>query len=223
MTRSRSLRVGMLCVGMLLAPMLRAETAWISDEFTVPLRSGPSDGHRIVHRGLPTGTELDVLQTDGNAGYTQVRTRSGIEGWINTQYLAREPVARSQLAAANNRVAALQGQLAQRGETLTELRSGSLEATTLRDQLTAQVAQLESELTDLKQVSSGAIEEHARNQELVALNARLRAEVDELIEESQRLERGIEQRWLLIGGGLVLGGLLAGVGIKARPRRSGWS
>ena len=129
----------------------------------------------------------------------------------------------TQIAAANNRVTALQGQLAQRGETLTELRSGSLEATSLRDQLTAQVTQLQGELADLKQVSSGAIEEHARNQELVALNARLRAEVDDLIQESQRLERGTEQRWLMIGGGLVLGGLLAGVAIKARPRRSGWS
>ncbi len=216
-------RAASLCIGILLAPLLRAETAWISDEFTVPLRSGPSDGHRIVHRGLPTGTELDVQQTDGSAGYTQVRTQSGIEGWINTQYLARQPVARSQLVTANNRIAALQSQLAQRGDTLTELRSSSTEATTLRDQLAAQVTQLEGELADLKAVSSGAIEEHARNQELVALNTRLRAEVDDLIQESQRVEQGSEQRWLLIGGGLVFGGLIAGVALKARPRRSGWS
>jgi SH3 domain protein len=216
-------RAASLCIGILLSPLLRAETAWISDEFTVPLRSGPSDGHRIVHRGLPTGTELDVLQTDGSAGYTQVRTQSGIEGWINTQYLARQPIARSQLVTANNRIAALQGQLAQRGETLTELRSSSTEASTVRDQLATQVTQLEGELADLKAVSSGAIEEHARNQELVALNTRLRAEVDDLIEESQRLEQGSEQRWLLIGGGLVFGGLIAGFALKARPRRSGWS
>ena len=218
-----ALRAGILCLGILLSPLLRAETAWISDEFTVPLRSGPSDGHRIVHRGLPTGTQLDVLRTDESAGYTQVRTQSGIEGWISTQYLAKEPVARSQLVAANNRVAALQGQLAQRGETLTELRSTSTEATTVRDQLTAQVTKLQGELADLKQISSDAIGEHTRNQELIALNTRLRAEVDDLIAESQRLEKGTEQRWLLIGGGLVLGGLIAGVAIKARPRRSGWS
>ena len=213
----------LLLIGVLGAPMLHAQTAWISDEFTVPLRSGPSDSNRIVHRGLPSGTELDVVHTDDDAGYTQVRTPSGIEGWISTQYLAKEPAARTQLAVANNRVTALQGQLAQRGETLTELRSSSTETTTLRDQLAAQVTQLETELADLKQVSSGAIEEHARNQELIALNTRLRAEVDDLIEESQQLEKGIEQKWLLIGGGLVLGGLLAGAAIKARPRRSGWS
>ena len=85
------------------------------------------------------------------------------------------------------------------------------------------MAQLEAELADVKQVSAGALEEHARSQELASLNARLRAEVDDLTEESQRLESNTEQRWLLIGGGLVLGGMLAGVAIKARPRRSGWS
>ena len=79
------------------------------------------------------------------------------------------------------------------------------------------------DLADLKQVSGGAIEEHTRNQELTTLNARLRSEVDDLIEESQRLESSTEQRWLLIGGALVLSGLLAGAAIKARPRRSGWS
>jgi SH3 domain protein len=211
----------LLLAASLFSPTIRAETAWISDEFTVPLRSGPSNEHRILHRGLPSGTQLDVLGTESE--YTHVRTSTGLEGWISTQYLVKEPIARVQLVAANNRIQALDRQLAQRGETLTELRSTSNEATSNNDRLATQVAQLEAELAELKQVSSGAIDEHARNQELTSLNARLRAEVDDLTEESQRLEHSTEQRWLLIGGGLVLGGLLAGVAIKARPRRSGWS
>ncbi len=142
---------------------------------------------------------------------------------INSQYLVKEPIARIQLVAANNRIQALDKQLAQRGESLSELRSTSSEAASSNERLTAQVAQLQAELAEIKQVSSGAIDEHARNQELTSLNARLRAEVDDLTEESQRLETNTEQRWLIIGGALVLGGLLAGVAIKARPRRSGWS
>ena len=47
--------------------------------------------------------------------------------------------------------------------------------------------------------------------------------LEALTEESQRLEDNTQQRWLLTGGVLVIGGLLAGVAIKARPRRSGWS
>jgi SH3 domain protein len=209
-----------VAVSLFSSPSL-AETAWISDEFTVPLRSGPSNEHRILHRGLPSGTQLDVLGTESD--YTHVRTQSGLEGWISTQYLVKEPIARIQLVAANNRIQALDKQLAQRGETLAELKSTSSEAASTGDRLAAQVSQLEAELAEVKQVSADALEEHARNQELTSLNARLRAEVDDLTEESQRLENNTEQRWLMIGGGLVLGGLLAGVAIKARPRRSGWS
>jgi SH3 domain protein len=216
-------RAALLIVIALLSPVLRAETRWISDEFTVPVRSGPSDGHRIVHRGLPSGTELEVLGVDNAAEYTHVRTAGGVDGWISTQYLVKEPIARVQLAAANNRIQALERQLAQRGEVLTELKSTSSEAASNGDRLAAQVTKLEAELAEVKQVSAGALEEHARTQELSSLNARLRAEVDDLTEESQRLENNTEQRWLLIGGALVLGGLVAGVAIKARPRRSGWS
>ena len=217
MIRAATLLLGAL----LLSPAVSAQTVWISDEFTVPLRSGPSNEHRILHKGLPSGTELEVLGTDDD--YTHVRTSSGLEGWISTQYLVKEPIARIQLVAANNRIQALDKQLAQRGESLSELRSTSTEAASNNDRLAAQVAQLQAELAEIKQVSSGAIDEHARNQELTNLNARLRAEVDDLTDESQRLENSTEQRWLLIGGALVLGGLLAGVAIKARPRRSGWS
>ena len=33
-----------------------AATMYISDELTVPLRRGPTNGHRIIHAGLPSGT-----------------------------------------------------------------------------------------------------------------------------------------------------------------------
>jgi SH3 domain protein len=217
------LRAALLIVATVISPVLRAETAWVSDEFTVPVRSGPSDGHRIVHRGLPSGTELEVLGVNAAAEYTHIRAAGGVEGWISTQYLVKQPVARIQLVTANNRIQALERQLAQRGEALTELKSTSSEAASNGDRLAAQVAKLEAELADVKQVSAGALAEHTRSEELASLNARLRAEVDDLTDESQRLESNTEQRWLLIGGALVIGGMLAGVAIKARPRRSGWS
>ena len=103
-------------------PSRAAQTVWISDEFTVPLRSGPSNEHRIVHRGLPSGTELEVLGVDAAAEYTHVRTSSGLEGWISTQYLVKEPIARVQLVAANNRIQALEqtARATRRGPERTE-------------------------------------------------------------------------------------------------------
>jgi SH3 domain protein len=216
-------RAGLLLASALLAPLAAADTAWISDVFFVPLRSGPSDNNRIVHRGLPSGTVLEVLQEDADSGYTRVRTPGGLDGWISSQYVVREPIAAVALDAANKRIEALERQLSQRGQTLTELRSSSSEASSTNQELTAQVAQLEGELAELKRISTDAIGVHARNEELTTLNARLRTEVDRLSEETQILANNLEQRWMLIGAGLVFGGLLAGLVLKARPRRSGWS
>lgn len=216
-------RVCLLFAVALQLPLAAAETAWVSDVFFVPLRSGPSDANRIVHKGVPSGTVLEIIEEDPAAGYTHVRTAGGVDGWIGTQYVAHEPVAALALAAANKRVQALEQQLSHSGQTLTELRSTSTETSSTKDALAAQVVALQAELDDIKQVSAGSIAEHTRNQELTALNARLRSEVDRLIEETQSLQNNQQQRWLLIGGGLVLGGLLAGFVIKARPRRSGWS
>ena len=200
-----------------------ALTQWISDMQLVPLRSGPSNGYRIVSKALPSGTPLDVLQVDSASGYARVRTASGTEGWVEIQYLVNEPIARDKLESAQHRVESLEQQLKERGKNITELTSQGQSVSADRDQLNQRVAELEGELADLKSISGEAIAAHDRNTELTELNDRLRKQVDELVTEVQDLEDGREQRNLWIGATLIGLGLLAGVLVKARPRRSGWS
>ena len=80
---------------------------YISDVLTVPLRSGASTAHRILHRGLPSGTQLTILAIDEEANFTQVRTAGGMEGWVRSQYLIGEPIARVKLIAAEKRLQSL--------------------------------------------------------------------------------------------------------------------
>ena len=87
------------------------ETRYISDVFYVPLHSGNSAKHRIVHRGLKTGTRLTLLETDDNAGFSRVITANGTEGWIQNQFLSSSPIARLRLADAQNKQQQLQNQL----------------------------------------------------------------------------------------------------------------
>src|SRR3954462_11102916 len=91
----------------LMAASSVAETLYISDQLTVPLRRGPSNGHKIINAALPSGTALEVLGEDQAAGFTQVRTPNGIEGWVPTQYLANQRPARDQLATALKRIQTL--------------------------------------------------------------------------------------------------------------------
>jgi len=212
-----------LLVGGVLPGAAAAETLYISDVLTVPLRSGPSSANRILHRGLRSGTALEVLGRDDGSTFVNVRTPGGLEGWLPGQYLIEEPIARDRLRQANARIDALNRELeALRGrfETVDDARS---EAESSSTALGSRVAELEQELAEIHRVSANAIQTAADNQRLSELNDRLRGEVDELLLEAQQLRDNVQQRWLLIGAGLVLTGLLLGVIIKSRPRRSAWT
>ena len=200
-----------------------AQTAFISDQLTVPLRSGPSNAHRILHRGLPSGTRLEVLNADEASGFTQIRTERGTEGWIRSQYLVTEPIARDKLREARAELESLKRRLADTSESLASVRSAGEESQSTAKSLAGDKRRLEAELAEVKRISASALEQHQQNEQLESLNARLRAEVDDLIAANRQLEDNLQERWLMIGGGLVFAGLIAGFAIKSRPRRSGWS
>ena len=200
-----------------------AETVYISDVLTVPLRSGPSTSYRILHRGLPSGTQLEVLERDSDSGYAQIRTSGGTEGWLPMQYLVSQPIAREQLKTANREINRLEDTVAELRSRLGNIEQDKTEAESSASTLQAQVAALESELAEIKQVSASAMETAAANKRLTELNGRLREELDDMVVELDSLRDNARQRWLMIGGGLVLLGLILGVVIKSRPRRSAWS
>ncbi|MFX3657587.1 MAG: TIGR04211 family SH3 domain-containing protein [bacterium] len=218
-------RTGLLCLALWAlwptAPAL-AQTVYISDELTVPVRTGPSPTHRIL-RIIRAGTPLEVLGRDADAGFTRVSLRDGAEGWVPDQYLVSTPIARDRLEAATQEVARLRSTVAELQAQLGAVREERGEARESTETLSEEVLRLESELAEIRRMSANAIATENANRELQALNARLRSELDDLLEERDRLLDQAEQRWFLIGGGLVLLGLLLGVLLKSRPRRSAWS
>jgi len=206
----------------LTAPLLAAvgDVNYISDELKVPMRSGPSTAHRILHSGLPSGTRLTILGTDEEGEFTQVRTDGGTEGWIRSQYLVVAPIARDKLAASKKRLQRLEAQIAKDRQTHASTQSEYKEAEATNRTLNSQVESLTKELNELKRVSANPIKEHARNVELTQQNERLRHDVSELTSTVKRLEDNVERDWLVYGGALVLIGLIFGVVIKARPRKT---
>jgi SH3 domain protein len=209
----RKLVLGLLLAGssVLCFPALAA-TMYISDQFTVPLRRGPSNSHRILHQGLPSGTALEVLGTDDAAGFTQVRTANGTEGWIPTQYLSSQPIARDRLAAADRRVETLEAQV-------KSLRTSDGRA----NDLAKQTEKLQTELADIRRISASSIANFEENKQLKASNETLQKQVTQLSDRVRQLERNVMLKSLLGGGGLVLLGLLLGAWIKSRPTRSSWA
>jgi len=200
----------------------RAETAYVSDELIINFRSLPSSNGRIV-RLLPAGTVLEVLERQDDGEWARVRIRGGDEGWVRQQYLVNEPIAAARLEVANRELEQLARTVTDLRQRLENVASARTEAEQSSSSLTSEVARLEQELAEIRRVSASAMETAEENRRLNELNARLRDELDELVDEREELAANSRQRWMMIGGGLVLGGLILGMVIKSRPRRSAWT
>lgn len=201
----------------------QAATVYISDTLTVPLRRGPSNGHKILHAGLPSGMALEVLGEDKQAGFTHVRTPNGTEGWVPTQYLTNQPIARDRLAAATKRVETLEAEIKTLRESLQEARSTRTESERSNAQLIKQNQDLQAQLAEIRRVSASAVAHYEENQLLKAQLETLKARNVELTGRVRELERDVMLRWFLAGGGLVLLGLILGSVLKSRPKRSVWA
>ena len=191
---------------------------YISDVLTVPLRSGPSTAHRILHRGLPSGTQLTILAIDEKTGFTQVRTTSGLEGWLTSQYLISSPIARVRLATVQKQLQNLKAKMEKERQARESIETAHKETDTTNKTLNAKVEALSKELAELKIISADPIKEHARNVELTEQNTRLAQEVEELSSKTKQLEENVQLEWLMYGGALVLIGLIFGLVLKKRPR-----
>jgi SH3 domain protein len=216
-------KVVVLLLVLVSAAPVEAATMYVSDALTVPMRRGPSTGHRILHAGLPAGTALEVLGEDKAAGFTQVRTTNGTEGWVPTQYLTAQPVARDRLTAANRRIQTLEAELKSVRENYQETRGARTSAETRSADLDKKTKQLQAELAEIRRVSATSISQYEENKVLKAENADLKAKTTELTARVQRLERSELVRFFLFGGALVIIGLIIGAVIKARPKRSNWA
>jgi SH3 domain protein len=200
-----------------------AATVYISDALTVPLRRGPSNGHKIIHAGLPSGMALEVLGEDKAAGFTHVRTPNGSDGWVPTQYLVDQPVAKDRLAVANRRIQTLEAEVKTLRENLQQARGSSTEAQRSNSQLSKQTEQLQAELAEIRRVSATAVAHYEENKQLKAQTQELTSQNLQLTDRVRQLERNVMMRSLLAGGGLVLLGLMLGAWLKSRPKRSSWS
>jgi SH3 domain protein len=200
-----------------------AATMYISDELTVPLRRGPSNGHKIINAALPSGLALEVLGEDSAAGFTQVRTPNGIEGWVPSQYLSNQPSAKDRLAAANKRIETLEAQLKSTRENFQDVRGARTEIEGRANDLAKENQKLQTELAEIRRVSATAITQFQENKQLKTDNASLQTQVTQLTEKVSSLERNAMLRWFLAGGALVLAGFILGAWIKSRPKRSSWA
>ena len=196
--------------GLLLATIAHAEPRWVSDEFEITLRSGPSTSNAIQLM-VSSGTRLEVLESDADSGYSRVQTQGGTEGWVLTRYLMNEPSAReqlqnltSQLTNANSRGSSLDSQRsAIRGEYDTANRR--------IETLEREKSSVEQELAELKRTAANVLAINEQNKSLMDQLAAAQIRADTLEQENRVLGSQTTRYWFMSGGLVMFVGIILGI------------
>lgn len=201
-----------------------AETRYVTDEFEITMRRGPSTQNAIV-RMLSSGTPLEVLEEDPETGYTRVRLMSGnAEGYVLTRYLMDEQDARTRLAALQARFDALRNQSGNLGVELDDLRQANQAAEQRIETLERDNARLTEELDTIRRTAANVLNIDRENTTLREELTDTQIQLQAVQEENRDLSSRRIMNWFLIGGGVMLTGIVFGLIIpRIRWRkRSGW-
>lgn len=199
-----------------------AETRYISDELRVPLRKSPCSRCTIIHRGLKSGLKLNVLETED--GWSHITTPGGLDGWLESQYLIKQPIARNQIAKFRQQNESMKSRTAQMSSSLA---TAQQEAKGLTDQLAllqGESRDTAAKLKEVREVSSNALKLHTQNQELLKQNKMLQSEIDILKATSEQLASSNTQKWFFYGSLSVFMGALLSIFLPhLKRKRRGYS
>ena len=184
------------------------ETRYIRDTLFVPLRSGQSFKHRIVHKGLASGTPLTLLEVSEDGSYSMVRTAKGVEGWLQTQYLSEEPAARSQLEAIKAQNQTLTQKNNALSKELAALKKQHGDAKLAIKKLTESQQGTAEELSEIKAISANAITLNKDNKVLLQEKQELLNELDLVRADNQRLNDSLDNEEFMNGVFAVLIGVI---------------
>lgn len=201
-----------------------AESAYITDEFKVTVRSGESAQHRIISM-LKTGTSVNVVSRNAQSGYAKIKLPNGREGYVLSRQLLEKPVARDQLAALQEEVALLKTAPGELQVKLSGLTKQYNELQRAHKELGSMKRDIEQELASLQRTSANALRISSERNELRKQVAELTRTTEELQQEKRELENSSAQRWFMIGAGVTVGGILIGLilpHLRIRRRKDSW-
>lgn len=187
-----------------------AQSAWVSDEFEVTLRTGPSTSNAIELM-VSSGTRLERLEEDPDAGYTRVRTGGGTEGWVLTRYLMTEPSAREQLETLSAQLTDANEEGASMGSQLGAIREEYDSANRTIRQLESDNADLQSQVEEISSKAANTLAIDRQNQELQQKLTDAEIQVNVLEQEKERLAGQSSRNWFMTGSAVLFAGVLLGL------------
>lgn len=202
-----------------------AATQYITDVTYIPIRTGPGTEYRIIHRGLRTGTALEVLEKDVGNGYSRVKYGED-DAFIESQYLTALQPAAQRLAVAQQTITKLEAktelletQLLEKGQQLENATEELGNSEQVR-------AQQQNDLKVLQKITAEPLAFKQRNEILLNENEQIKSKLQVIQGENAQLHKDERLRWFMAGGSIIVLGILIGLFlplISFRKKKSDWA
>jgi len=221
----RSCVVSALMILFMAASMpVQAKTGYVSDQLNVPMRSGASNGHRII-KFLKSGTALTVLSASDDNKFIEVRIADGKTGWVAAEDVMDIPSGRDRLAAAKKKFANADKVITDLENKIKELKTEIRQLKNEKSKLENERTNLSNSLDDLKITAANPLSLSKKNKQLKKELEKAEANVAMLDKDNQALRSNVTQEWFMIGGAVSIGSLILGLiltRINWRRKRDNW-
>ena len=198
MTRSLSL-LTLLTTFLLITSNAISQARYISDELLVPVRKGQGTKYAIIHKGLPSGSQVTLLKSSKATGWSQIKTSKGLTGWIPARYLVRTPTAKVLLS---NNTAELEKTKLKYTELKLAYDNMQIQLQEAQQALSSESRRAETtlkDLTDLKKISSNAVQNSTRLNNLIIEKGNTGIKVTGLERELERAKSSSRNQFFLYG------------------------
>lgn len=202
----RDLILGAVLAALCCAVQAAPKQAWIRDNLRTGVQEAPARNAGFAGT-IIAGTPVERLEDSKDGEYVRIRSE-GMEGWVLARNVTDTPSLRTRF---DEQATALQQAQAQ----LDSLTRNDQDANAKNEQLRRALAnaqadarQAHDDLLSLQRASENVVEIDALNRRLQDRVVRLEQANLELTQQNSRLAEHMQQRQMIIGGLLVLGGMV---------------
>ncbi len=200
-----------------------AEKLYVSDSFTITLRTGPSTENKII-KILNSGQELEVLEAQDKWSRVRVTTKNdtALEGWVRNQYLMDRVPFELQVTALSSENRKLKEKLSTMSSSLKSFEKDKQDISGQYKEAHSELVSLKKEYETLKKDSSQYLslkKEYDKN--IININS-TKARLKELEIENITIKKSKNYIWFGIGALVLLFGFIIGsiMGRQTKKRSS---
>lgn len=201
-----------------------AERAYVTDSFTITLRTGPSTENKILSM-LPSGRAVQVIENQGD--WSRVETTEGGEtksGWVLSRYLMTRVPFEQRAETLAKEVDRLQEKLTPSESAMREKTTQVRELTEKLNETTTALQNVQRDYQTLKDEASEFLALREAHAKALSELESTRQELESLTKTYRSVRSSERNKWFMLGAGVLLLGLIIGLifGRRDKKRRSSY-